>query len=137
MEQIVQISVIFISNKSITIEIKDSNHVSLISNISAKTWSNWTSRGCSENVTTWLYTIVFFFTYEELQNDQSDARLYVTFTNHSDFESPHKYNSAQPSSQHQDQQIPKLSLVLMIDQNLKELLNKTKYQFLVGGKEYN
>ena len=35
----------------------------------------------------------------------------------------------------QDEEIPKLSLVLMIDQNLMELLNKTKYQFLPGVKE--
>ena len=116
--QNVQISKVFLYVKSIIMKIKEWYHVSLTSNISAKTWSNWTSRGCSENVTTRLYTIVFFFTYEELQNDQSDARLYVTFTNHSDFESPHKYNSAQPSSQRQDQQIPKLSLVLIIDQEL-------------------
>ena len=33
------------------------------------------------------------------------------------------------------EQIPELSLVLMIDQKLKELSNKTKYQFLAGVKE--
>ena len=61
MEQIVQISVIFISNKSIIIEIKDSNHVSLTSNISAKTWSNWTCRGCFGNVRTSRFQICPWF----------------------------------------------------------------------------
>ena len=46
--QNIQISIIFLSVKSIIIEIKDSNHLSLTSNISAKTWSNWTCRGCFE-----------------------------------------------------------------------------------------
>ena len=36
----------------------------------------------------------------------------------------------------QDKQIWELSLVLIIDQNLKELLNKTQYQFIAGVKEY-
>ena len=61
MEQIVQISVIFISNKSIIIEIKDSNHVSLTSNISAKTWSNWTCRVCFVNVKTSRFQICPWF----------------------------------------------------------------------------
>ena len=50
--QNVQISIVFLSVKSIIIEIKDSNHLSLTSNISAKTWSNWTCRGYFENVRT-------------------------------------------------------------------------------------
>ena len=53
--QNIQISIIFLSVKSIIIEIKDSNHLSLTSNISAKTWSNWTCRGCFDIVrTTWI-----------------------------------------------------------------------------------
>ena len=52
LEQIVQISVIFISNKSKLMKIKEWYHVSLTSNISAKTWSNWTCRGCFEIVRT-------------------------------------------------------------------------------------
>ena len=46
--QNVQISIIFLSVKSIVIRIKKWYHVSLTSNISAKTWSNCTSRGCFE-----------------------------------------------------------------------------------------
>ena len=52
LEQIVQISVIFISNKSLIMKIKDWYHKSLTSNISAKTWSNSTCWGCFENVKT-------------------------------------------------------------------------------------
>ena len=55
--QNIQISIIFLSVKSIIIEIKDSNHVSLTSNISAKTWSNCTCRGCFENVRTSRFQI--------------------------------------------------------------------------------
>ena len=43
--QNVQISIIFLSVKSIVIRIKKRDYVSLTSNISAKTWSNCTSRG--------------------------------------------------------------------------------------------
>ena len=46
------VSVIFISNKSIIMKIKEWYHVSLTSNISAKTWSNCTCRGCFEIVRT-------------------------------------------------------------------------------------
>ena len=52
LEQIVQISVNFISNKSKLMKRKEWYHVSLTSNISAKTWSNWTCRGCFEIVRT-------------------------------------------------------------------------------------
>ena len=61
LEQIVQISVIFISNKSIIKKIKEWYHVSLTSNISAKTWSNWTCRGCFENVRTSRFQICPWF----------------------------------------------------------------------------
>ena len=57
LEQIVQISVIFISNKSIIKKIKKWYLVSLTSIISAKTWSNWTYRGCFENVRTSRFQI--------------------------------------------------------------------------------
>ena len=50
--QNVQISIVFLSVKSIIMKIKEWYHVSLTSNISAKTWSNWTCRGCFENVRT-------------------------------------------------------------------------------------
>ena len=43
--QNIQISIIFLSVKSIIIKIKEWDHMSLTSNISAKTWSNWTCRG--------------------------------------------------------------------------------------------
>ena len=43
--QNVQISIVFLYVKSIIMEIKEWYHVSLTSNISAKTWSNWTCRG--------------------------------------------------------------------------------------------
>ena len=59
--QNIQISIIFLSVKSIIIEIKDSNHLSLTSNISAKTWSNWTCRGCFENVRTSRFQICPWF----------------------------------------------------------------------------
>ena len=52
LEEIVQISVIFISNKSNSKKIKEWYHVSLTSNISGKTWSNCTCRGCFEIVGT-------------------------------------------------------------------------------------
>ena len=41
--QNVQISIVFLSVKSIIMKIKEWHHVSLTSNISAKTWSNCTS----------------------------------------------------------------------------------------------
>ena len=50
--QNVQISIVFLSVKSIIMKIKEWHHVSLTSNISAKTWSNWTCRGYFENVRT-------------------------------------------------------------------------------------
>ena len=52
LQQIVQIDVIFISKKSIIKKIKEWYHVSLTSNISAKTWSNCTCRGCFEIIRT-------------------------------------------------------------------------------------
>ena len=52
LEWIVQISVSFIYNKSILTKIKNWYHVSLTSNISAKTWSNCTCRRCFEIVRT-------------------------------------------------------------------------------------
>ena len=61
LEQIVQISVIFISNKSNSKKIKEWYHVSLTSNISAKTWSNCTCRGCFENVRTSRFQICPWF----------------------------------------------------------------------------
>ena len=57
LEQIVQISVIFISNKSILTKIKEWYHISLTSNISAKTWSNWKCRVCFEIVRTSRFQI--------------------------------------------------------------------------------
>ena len=60
-EQIVQISVIFIYNKSISMKIKEWCHMSLTSNISAKTLSNWTCRGCFENVRTSRFQICPWF----------------------------------------------------------------------------
>ena len=48
--QNVQISIVFLSVKSIIMKIKEWHHVSLTSNISGKTWSNCTCRGCFENV---------------------------------------------------------------------------------------
>ena len=50
--QNLQISIVFFSVKSIIIKIKEWDHVSLTSNISAKTWSNCTCRGCFEIVRT-------------------------------------------------------------------------------------
>ena len=47
--QNVQISIVFLLVKSIIMKIKEWYHVSLTSNISAKTWSNCTCRGCFEN----------------------------------------------------------------------------------------
>ena len=61
LEQIVQISVIFISNKSIIMKIKDWYHMSLTSNISAKTWSNCTCKGCFENIRTSRFQICPWF----------------------------------------------------------------------------
>ena len=48
----VQTSIIFLSVKSIVVRFKKWYHVSLTSNISAKTWSNCTSRGCFKIVRT-------------------------------------------------------------------------------------
>ena len=59
--QNIQISIIFLSVKSIIIEIKDSNHLSLTSNISAKNWSNCTCRGCFENLKTSRFQICHWF----------------------------------------------------------------------------
>ena len=59
--QIVQISIVFLSVKSIIMKIKEWYHVSLTSNISAKTWSNWTCRGCFGNVRTSRFQICPWF----------------------------------------------------------------------------
>ena len=59
--QNVQISIVFLSVKSIIMKIKEWYHVSLTSNISAKTWSNWTCRGCFENVRTSRFQICPWF----------------------------------------------------------------------------
>ena len=59
--QNVQISIVFLSVKSIIMKIKEWHHVSLTSNISAKTWSNCTSRGCFENVRTSRFQIFPWF----------------------------------------------------------------------------
>ena len=50
--QNVQISIVFLSVKLIIMKIKEWDHSSLTSNISAKTWSNCTCRGCFEIVRT-------------------------------------------------------------------------------------
>ena len=50
--QNVQISIVFLSVKSIIMKIKEWHHVSLTSNISGKTWSNCTCKGCFEIVIT-------------------------------------------------------------------------------------
>ena len=50
--QKVQILIVFLSVQSISMKIKECYHVSLISNISAKTWSNWIYRGSFEIVRT-------------------------------------------------------------------------------------
>ena len=59
--QIVQISIVFLSVKSIIMKIKEWYHVSLTSNISAKTWSNCTCRGCFENIRTSRFQICPWF----------------------------------------------------------------------------
>ena len=59
--QNVQISIVFLSVKSIIMKIKEWYHVSLTSNISAKTWSNCTCRGCFENVRTSRFQICPWF----------------------------------------------------------------------------
>ena len=61
LEQIIQISVIFISNKSISMTKKERHNVSLTSNISAKTWSNCTFRGRFEIVRTSRFQICPWF----------------------------------------------------------------------------
>ena len=55
--QNVQISIVFLSVKSIIMKIKEWHHVSLTSNISGKTWSNCKCRGCFENVRTSRFQI--------------------------------------------------------------------------------
>ena len=55
--QNLQISIVSFSVKSNSKKIKEWYHVSLTSNISAKTWSNWTCRGCFENVRTSRFQI--------------------------------------------------------------------------------
>ena len=50
--QNVQISIVFLSVKLIIMKIKEWDHISLTSNISAKTWSNCTCRGCFEIIRT-------------------------------------------------------------------------------------
>ena len=59
--QNVQISIVFLLVKSIIMKIKEWYHVSLTSNISAKTWSNCTCRGCFENVRTSRFQICPWF----------------------------------------------------------------------------
>ena len=59
--QNVQISIVFLSVKSIIMNIKEWHHVSLTSNISGKTWSNCTCRGCFENVRTSRFQICPWF----------------------------------------------------------------------------
>ena len=59
--QNVQISIVFLSVKSIIMKIKEWHHVSLTSNISGKTWSNCTCRGCFENVRTSRFQICPWF----------------------------------------------------------------------------
>ena len=61
LKQTVQISVFFHLLKSILMKIKEWYHVSLTSNISAKTWSNCTCRGCFENVRTSRFQICPWF----------------------------------------------------------------------------
>ena len=56
-----QISIVFLSVKSIIRKIKEWPHVSLTSNISAKTWSNCAWRGCFENVRTSRFQICPWF----------------------------------------------------------------------------
>ena len=46
------VSIVFLSVKLIIMKIKEWDHISLTSNISAKTWSNCTSRDCFEIVRT-------------------------------------------------------------------------------------
>ena len=62
-----RVNVIFISKKSIIKRIKERYHVSVTSNISAKTWSNWICRGCFEIVRTnrfqnwhWFWNLSIF-----------------------------------------------------------------------------
>ena len=59
--QNVQISKVFLYVKSIIMKIKEWYHVSLTSNISAKTWWNCTCRGCSENLKTSRFQICHWF----------------------------------------------------------------------------
>ena len=59
--QNVQISIVFLSVKSIIMKIKEWHHVSLTSNISGKTWSNCTCRGCFENIRTSRFQICPWF----------------------------------------------------------------------------
>ena len=59
--QNLQISIVFFSVKSISMKIKEWYHVSLTSNISAKTWSNCTCRGCFENLRTSSFQICPWF----------------------------------------------------------------------------
>ena len=55
--QNVQISIVFLSVKSIIMKIKEWHHVSLTSNISAKTWSNCKCRVCFEKIRTSRFKI--------------------------------------------------------------------------------
>ena len=57
--QNLQISIVFFSVKSIIMKIW--YHVSLTPNISAKTWSNYTCRGCFENLRTSRFQICPWF----------------------------------------------------------------------------
>ena len=82
LEQIVQISVIFISNKSIIMKIKDWYHVSLTLSISSKTWWNCICRGCFENRRTFRFQIsLWFWKFTKIcgvieQNTNLWSRLY-------------------------------------------------------------
>ena len=59
--QNVQISIVFLSDKSIIMKIKEWHHVSLTLNISVKTLSNCTCRECFENLRTSRFHICPWF----------------------------------------------------------------------------
>ena len=59
--QNIQISIVFLSVKLIIMKFKEWDQSSLTSNISAKTWSNCTCRGCFENIRTSRFQICPWF----------------------------------------------------------------------------
>ena len=61
-----QISIVFLSVKSIIMKIKEWHHVFLTSNISGKTWSNCTCSGCFENIRTNRFQICPWFWDQDL-----------------------------------------------------------------------